>query len=41
MALTVGSRLGHYTVTALIGEGGHTLCHGGAVFADSVRWLMG
>ncbi len=29
MALQIGSRLGHYDVTALIGEGGH----GGAVAA--------
>ena len=26
MALTVGSRLGHYDVTALIGEGGMARC---------------
>jgi enterochelin esterase family protein len=22
------------------GEGGHTLAHGGALFADSIRWLL-
>ena len=32
MALTVGSRLGHYDVTALIGEGGM-----GRLFGDTYR----
>ncbi len=29
-----------YEVKFVFGEGGHSLRHGGAVFADSLRWLM-
>ena len=28
-----------YDVKFLFGEGGHNLRHGGAVFADALRWL--
>ena len=28
-----------YEVKFVFGEGGHSLAHGGAVFADSLRWL--
>ncbi len=30
-----------YEYRFVFGEGGHSLPHGGAVFADSLRWLMG
>ena len=28
-----------YESRFVFGEGGHSLCHGGAIFADSLRWL--
>ena len=38
MALEVGSRLGHYNVTALIGEGGMgEVRHDGGGGADRIR----
>ena len=36
MALTVGTRLGHYDVTALLGEGGM-----GEAVVRSSWWLLG
>ena len=30
-----------YEYRYVFGEGGHSLYHGGAIFADSLRWLMG
>ncbi len=29
-----------YDYRYVFGEGGHSLYHGGAIFADSLRWLM-
>lgn len=34
-------RFAGYDVRFVFGEGGHSLRHGGAVFADSLRWLWG
>ena len=30
-----------YESRFVFGEGGHSLRHGGAIFADSLRWLAG
>ena len=41
MALEVGSRLGHYDVTALIGEGGMGETHAGATSAFATLGVQG
>ncbi len=39
MALEIGSRLGHYEVTALIGEGGMGQVYQEKRYVYSVEWL--
>ena len=41
MALNIGTRLGHYDVTALLGEGGRSRRHLLAMFASAVLLLPG
>lgn len=38
-AVAAALKFAGYEVQFVFGEGGHSLAHGGAVFADSLRWL--
>lgn len=41
MAMAKALEYAGYDIKFVYGKGGHTLKHGGALFADTLRWLLG